>query len=100
MGISTMKIQPVLYIGLFMLLHPFCQHSNTMVSSLPIEFINKLDTKTIKYPIHVACECDNYQIYVDGRLTMQASVIEDEDYLETGWNSTKIFIPEINNETP
>ena len=100
MGISTMKIQPVLYIGLFMLLHPFCQHSNTMVSSLPIEFVNKLDTKTIKYPIHVACECDNYQIYVDGRLTMQASVIEDEDYLETGWNSTKIFIPEINNETP
>jgi hypothetical protein len=94
-----MKIQPVLYIGLLMLIHPFGQPSN-IVASIPVELINKGNVNTIKYPIHVACECEDYKIYVDGILTQQASVVKDETYLETEWNATKIFIPQINNETP
>ena len=70
--------------------------------SLPIGFINKqntnTNTNTIKYPIHIACECENYQIYVDGNFVKQASVVES--YLENEWNATKIFIPEITSETP
>ena len=68
--------------------------------SMPVEFIHKGNTSmnTIKYPIHVACECENYQLYVDGNFVKQASVVES--YLEDEWNATKIFIPEITNEIP
>jgi hypothetical protein len=56
------------------------------------------NTNTIKYPIRVACECENYKIYVDGKIVEQAGVIES--YLESEWNATTIFIPEITTETP
>jgi hypothetical protein len=73
-------------------------------TSLPVDFINKqntianTNTNTIKYPIRVACECEDYKIYVDGKIVEQAGVIES--YLENEWNATKIFIPEITTETP
>ena len=92
-----MKIQTLLYVGLCMFIHPFKQPSN-IVASLPIEIMN--NDNTIKYTIHVACECENYQMYVDGILIQPVSVVNDEDYLETEWNATKIFIPEIKNEIP
>ena len=84
------KQQSLLYIGLFMLCNP------NVAMSLPVELINK--ESTIKYPIHVACECEDYQIYVDGKFVKQASVVKS--YLEDEWNATKIFIPEITTETP
>ena len=94
------KLQSLLYIGLFMLCNPLQIHNTNVAMSLPVEFINKqnANTNTIKYPIHVACECENYQIYVDGNFVKQASVVES--YLENEWNATKIFIPEITSETP
>ena len=73
-------------------------------TSLPVDFINKqntianTNTNTIKYPIRVACECEYYKIYVDGKIVEQAGVIESS--LENEWNATKIFIPVINSETP
>jgi hypothetical protein len=83
-----------------MLCNPLQIHNTNVAMSLPVEFINKqnANTNTIKYPIHVACECENYQIYVDGNFVKQASVVES--YLENEWNATKIFIPEITSETP
>ena len=83
-----------------MLCNPLQIHNTNVAMSLPVEFINKqnVNTNTIKYPIHVACECENYQIYVDGNFVKQASVIES--YLEDEWNATKIFIPDITTETP
>ena len=92
----TFKLQTLLYIGLFMLLDPFDNSSQNMVVSLPIDLIN--NRNTIKYPIHVACECEDYEVYVDGIFVKQAGVIES--YLENEWNATNIFIPEITNETP
>ena len=79
-----------------MLLDPFDNSSQNMVVSLPIDLIN--NRNTIKYPIHVACECEDYEVYVDGIFVKQAGVIES--YLENEWNATNIFIPEITNETP
>jgi len=89
-----LKLQSLLYIGVFMLCNP------NVAMSMPVEFIHKGNTSmnTIKYPIHVACECENYQLYVDGNFVKQASVVES--YLEDEWNATKIFIPEITNEIP
>ena len=88
----TLKLQSLLYIGIFML----C--STNVATSLPVDFINKQNTNTIKYPIRVACECEDYKIYVDGKIVEQVGVIES--YLENEWNATKIFIPEITTETP
>ena len=94
----TLKPLSLLYIGLFML----C--GTNVATSLPVDFINKqntianTNTNTIKYPIRVACECEDYKIYVDGKIVEQADVIES--YLENEWNATKIFIPEITTETP
>jgi len=69
-----------------------------MAMSLPIEFVN-----TIKYPIHVACECD-YEIFVDGKFVDQANKEVNilENYYEghPGWNATKFFFPVINTESP
>jgi hypothetical protein len=92
------KLQSLLYIGLFVLCSP------NVATSLPVDFINKqnmntnTNTNTIKYPIRVACECENYKIYVDGKIVEQVDVIES--YLENEWNATKIFIPDITTETP
>jgi hypothetical protein len=76
--------------------------SPNVATSLPVDFINKqnanTNTNTIKYPIRVACECEDYKIYVDGKNVEQAGVVES--YLENEWNATKIFIPEITTETP
>ena len=76
--------------------------STNVATSLPVDFINKqnanTNTNTIKYPIRVACECEDYKIYVDGNFVKQAGVVES--YLENEWNATKIFIPEITTETP
>ena len=76
--------------------------STNVATSLPVDFINKqnanTNTNTIKYPIRVACECEDYKIYVDGKIVEQAGVVES--YLENEWNATKIFIPEITTETP
>ena len=91
-----LKLQSLLYIGIFVLCSP------NVATSLPVDFINKqnanTNTNTIKYPIRVACECEDYKIYVDGNFVKQAGVIES--YLENEWNATKIFIPEITTETP
>ena len=92
----TLKLLSLLYIGLFVLCSP------NVATSLPVDFINKqntnTNTNTIKYPIRVACECEDYKIYVDGKIVEQAGVVES--YLENEWNATKIFIPEITTETP
>jgi len=96
----ALKLQSLLYIGLFVLCSP------NVATSLPVDFINKQNTNTntntnpntIKYPIRVACECENYKIYVDGKIVEQVDVIES--YLENEWNATKIFIPDITTETP
>ena len=92
----TFKLLSLLYIGLFVLCSP------NVATSLPVDFINKqnanTNTNTIKYPIRVACECEDYKIYVDGKNVEQAGVVES--YLENEWNATKIFIPEITTETP
>jgi hypothetical protein len=74
-----------------------------MAMSLPIEFIDKENTNTIKYPIHVACECD-YEIYVDGKFVDQANkevnVIEYVFEGHPGWNATKFFNPVITTKSP
>ena len=92
----TLKLPSLLYIGLFMLCSP------NVATSLPVDFISKqntnTNTNTIKYPIRVACECEDYKIYVDGKIVEQVGVIES--YLESEWNATTIFIPEITTETP
>ena len=96
----TFKLQSLLYIGLFVLCSP------NVATSLPVDFINRQNTNTntntnpntIKYPIRIACECEDYKIYVDGKIVEQAGVIES--YLESEWNATTIFIPEITTETP
>lgn len=91
-----LKLLSLLYIGLFVLCSP------NVATSLPVDFINKqnanTNTNTIKYPIRVACECEDYKIYVDGNFVKQAGVVES--YLENEWNATKIFIPEITTENP
>jgi len=63
------------------------------IHAVPIDFSN-----TVKYPIHVACECSNYQVYVDGSQIQSVSKIET--YLADEWNATQVFIPTIANETP
>ena len=88
----TLKPLSLLYIGLFLV----CNQNAAL--SLPVDFINRQNINTIKYPIRVACECEDYQIYVDGKIVEQAGVIES--YLESEWNATTIFIPEITTETP
>jgi hypothetical protein len=97
-----MKIQTLLYIGLFMLFNPLQNYNTNVAMSLPIEFTNKqntnTNTNTIKYPIHVACECEDYQLYIDGKIVEPVGVVEGN--LESEWNATKIFIPVINTETP
>jgi hypothetical protein len=81
-----------------MLFNPLQNHNPYMAMSLPIEFVN-----TIKYPIHVACECD-YEIFVDGKFVDQANkeVNVLEYYYEghPGWNATKFFFPVINTASP
>ena len=86
------KIQALLWVGLYIVFNP------NMATSLPIEFVNKNSINNIKYPIHVACECKQYELYVDGKIIEQASVVEG--YLESEWNATKIFSPDITTETP
>ena len=97
-----MKIQTLLYIGLFMLFNPLQNYNTNVAMSLPIEFTNKqntnTNTNTIKYPIHVACECEDYQLYIDGKIVEPVGVVEGN--LEREWNATKIFIPVITTETP
>jgi len=88
----TLKPLSLLYLGLFMV----CNQNAAL--SLPVDFINRQDTNTIKYSIRVACECEDYQIYVDGKIVEQAGVIES--YLESEWNATTIFIHDITTETP
>lgn len=86
------KLQALLWVGLYIVFNP------NMATSLPNEFVNKDSINTIKYPIHVACECKQYELYVDGKFIEQAGVVES--YLESEWNATKIFIPDITTETP
>jgi hypothetical protein len=86
-----------------MAFNPLHSHGPTMAMSLPIEFIDKENTNTIKYPIHVACECD-YEIYVDGKFVDQANkevnVIEYVFEGHPGWNATKFFNPVITTKSP
>jgi len=86
------KLQALLWVGLYIVFNP------NMATSLPIEFVNKDSINTIKYPIHVACECKQYELYVDGKFIEQAGAVEG--YLESDWNATKIFSPGITTETP
>ncbi|NBO62099.1 MAG: hypothetical protein EBU82_14290, partial [Flavobacteriia bacterium] len=79
---------PLLYIELFIFILV-----GTGINALPIELSN-----TIKYPIHVACECETYQVYVDGSLIQPVSKIET--YLADEWNATQVFISRIVDEAP
>jgi hypothetical protein len=84
-----------------MVFNPLENHNANMVMSLPIEFMNK--ESTIKYPIHVACECD-YEIFVDGKFVDQTNkevnIIENVFEGHPGWNATKLFSPIINTKSP
>ena len=86
-----------------MVFNPLENHNTNTAMSLPIEFINKENMNTIKYPIHVACECD-YEIYVDGKFVDQTNkevnVIEYVFEGHPGWNATKFFSPIINTKSP
>ena len=71
------NLQALLWVGLYIVFNP------NMATSLPIEFVNKDSINTIKYPIHVACECKQYELYVDGKFIEQAGAVEG--YLESDW---------------
>ena len=63
----------------------------TQVYAIPVNLV-ATPSSGIKYPIHIACECD-YSLYVDGKyIEPDKTEVKTFDYLETGWNATKRFI--------
>ena len=91
---DTLFLNTLLFIGLFYTYIPI------KVDAIPIQLI---PIENIKYPIHIACECD-YSLYVDDKYIEQANkevnIIENWEEGHPGWNATKKFIPVITNETP
>ena len=76
--------------------------TQTRVYAIPVNLVPS-PGEGIKYPIHIACECD-YSLYVDGKYIDQANkevnIIESVEYGHPGWNATKKFYPIIYDESP
>jgi len=91
---NTLFLNTLLFIGLFYTTIPI------QVDAIPVQLI---PNKSIKYPIHIACECD-YYLYVDDKYIEQANtevnIEENWEQGHPGWNATKKFYPVIDNEIP
>jgi hypothetical protein len=91
---NTLFLNTLLFIGLFYTSIPI------QVDAVPVQLI---PNNNIKYPIHIACECD-YYLYVDDKYIEQANtevnVEENWEQGHPGWNATKKFYPVIDNESP
>jgi hypothetical protein len=91
---NTLFLNTLLFIGLFYTYIPI------QVDAIPVQLI---PNKSIKYPIHIACECD-YYLYVDDKYIEQANtevnIEENWEQGHPGWNATKKFYPVIDNESP
>ena len=76
--------------------------TQTQVYAIPVNLVPSR-IEGIKYPIHIACECD-YSLYVDGKYVDQANkevnIVEIVEYGHPGWNATKKFYPIIYDESP
>jgi len=76
--------------------------TQTQVYAIPVNLVPSR-IEGIKYPIHIACECD-YSLYVDGKYIDQANkevnIVEIVEYGHPGWNATKKFYPIIYDESP
>jgi hypothetical protein len=76
--------------------------TQTQVYAIPVNLVPSTG-EGIKYPIHIACECD-YSLYVDGKYIDQANkevnIIESVEYGHPGWNATKKFYPIIYDKSP
>ena len=91
---NTLFLNTLLFIGLFYTSMPI------QVDAIPVQLI---PSENIKYPIHIACECD-YYLYVDDKYIEQANtevnIAEKWEQGHPGWNATKKFYPVIDNESP
>jgi len=91
---NTLFLNTLLFIGLFYTYIPI------QVDAIPLRLI---PNESIKYPIHIACECD-YYLYVDDKYIEQANtevnIEENWEQGHPGWNATKKFYPAIDNEIP
>ena len=91
---NTLFLNTLLFIGLFYTYIPI------QVDAIPVQLI---PSERIKYPIHIACECD-YYLYVDDKYIEQANtevnIEENWEQGHPGWNATKKFYPVIDNEIP
>lgn len=91
---NTLFLNTLLFIGLFYTSIPI------QVDAVPVQLI---PSERIKYPIHIACECD-YYLYVDDKYIEQANtevnIAENWEQGHPGWNATKKFYPVIDNESP
>ena len=91
---NTLFLNTLLFIGLFYTYIPI------QVDAIPVQLI---PNESIKYPIHIACECD-YYLYVDDKYIEQANtevnIEENWEQGHPGWNATKKFYPVIDNEIP
>ena len=77
----------VLFVGLFA----------TSISAIPVQMSL---VGTVKYPIHVACEC-MFTLYVDGKYVAEGNKENYVSYgLITQWNDTKKYYPVIYENEP
>jgi hypothetical protein len=77
----------VLFVGLFA----------TSISAIPVQMSV---VGSIKYPIHVACEC-MFTLYVDGKYVAEGNKENYVPYgLITEWNDTKKYYPVIYENEP
>ena len=77
----------VLFVGLFA----------TSVTAIPVQMSV---VGSVKYPIHVACEC-MFTLYVDGKYVAEGNKANYVPYgLITEWNDTKKYYPVIYENEP
>ena len=80
----------VLFVGLFA----------TSVSAIPVQMSDVGTVGSVKYPIHVACEC-MFTLYVDGKYVAEGNKENYVPYgLITEWNDTKKYYPVIYENEP
>ncbi len=80
----------VLLVGLFA----------TSVSAIPVQMSVVGSVGSVKYPIHVACEC-MFTLYVDGKYVAEGNKENYVPYgLITEWNDTKKYYPVIYENEP
>jgi hypothetical protein len=80
----------VLFVGLFA----------TSVSAIPVQMSDVGTVGSVKYPIHVACEC-MFTLYVDGKYVAEGNKANYVPYgLITEWNDTKKYYPVIYENEP